>query len=144
MNSGYLLKWLISVEVQDEERLTHPALLRSSTLHTPYSNDTSRVLLLLLLMYVNEKEWMLEGVSGGPLYSLKGRFPPSLGVVTLPTRIRVTRGTPRRTAPGLDFCTWLRSWPFRIFMYLSFASHSIHALWVSTPGTSQTSLDIHP
>ena len=50
---------LISVEVQDEERPTRPALLRSSTSHTPYSNDTSGALLLLfLLVYENEREWM--------------------------------------------------------------------------------------
>ena len=50
---------LVSVEVQDEERPTRPALLLSSTSHTPYSNDTSGALLpLFLLVYENEREWM--------------------------------------------------------------------------------------
>ena len=50
---------LVSVEVQDEERPTRPALLRSSTWRTPYSNDTSGALLLLFfLVYENEREWI--------------------------------------------------------------------------------------
>ena len=70
MNSGYLLKWFIPVEVQDEERPTSPALLRSSSSHTPYSKDTSGTLLLLLLLEVYENGMGivndLRGVSGGP------------------------------------------------------------------------------
>ena len=74
---------LISVEVQDEERPTCPALLRSSTSHTPYSTDTSGALLLLfLLVYENE---ICERVCGGPIYVLKGRFPPSSDMETLIT-----------------------------------------------------------
>ena len=63
---------LVSIEVQDEERPTRPALLRSSTSHTPYSNDTSGALLLLfLLVYENERESIYwEGV-WKPLYSVK-------------------------------------------------------------------------
>ena len=54
MNSGYLLKRIVSVEVQVEERPTSPVLLRSSSSHTPYSKDTSGTLLLLLLLEVYE------------------------------------------------------------------------------------------
>ena len=42
------------------------------------------------------------------------------------------------------FGTRLRSWSFRFFCNLLFASLFIHALWVSTSGILQTSLDIHP
>lgn len=42
------------------------------------------------------------------------------------------------------FGSRLRSWSFRFLCNLLFASLFIHALWVSTPGTLQTSLDIHP
>jgi hypothetical protein len=56
---------LVSVEVQDEERPTRPALLLSSTSHTPYSNDTSGALLLLfLLVYENERELRLNALRG--------------------------------------------------------------------------------
>ena len=61
---------LVFVEVQDEERPTRPALLRSSSSHTPYSKDTSGTLLLLLLLEVYENGMGnvndLRGVSGGP------------------------------------------------------------------------------
>ena len=71
MDSGYLLKWVVPVEVQDEERPTSPALLRSSSSHTPYSKDASGTLLLLLLLEVYENGMRivndLRGVSGGPL-----------------------------------------------------------------------------
>ena len=56
MNFGYLLKRIVSVEVQDEEMPTSPALLRFSSSHTPYSKDTSGTLLLLLLLEVYENE----------------------------------------------------------------------------------------
>ena len=38
----------------------------------------------------------------------------------------------------------LRSWSFRFFCNLLFASLFIQALWVSTSGILQISLDIHP
>ena len=42
------------------------------------------------------------------------------------------------------FGTRLRSWSFRFLCNLLFASLFIHALWISTSGILQTSLDIHP
>ena len=108
MNSGCLLKWFVSVKLQDKERPTRPALLWSSTSHTPYSNDTSGVLLLLLLLvYVNEKEWNGECLERGewrPFYSLKGRFPPSLNMETLITAFERIRENhrPRHTWTGVS------------------------------------------
>jgi len=102
MNSGYLFKRLVSVEVQDEERPTRPALLRSSASHTPYSNVTSGVLLLLLLLECvwDWKSECLRGMSGGPFYSLKGRFPPSLNMETCSTAFGKIRTNHRPK------CTW--------------------------------------
>ena len=106
MNSGYLLKWFVPVKVQDEERPTSPALLRSSSSHTPYSKDTSGTLLLLLLLEVYENGMGivndLRGVSGGPFIGWEGRFPPSSDMETLITafgRIREDH-RPRRTWTG--------------------------------------------
>ena len=114
MNSGYLLNWFVPVEVQDEERPTSPALLRSSSSHTPYSKDTSGTLLLLLLLevYENENGNDLRGVSGGPFIGWGGRFPPASDMETLITafgRIREDH-RPRRTwtgaSPGSADPTW--------------------------------------
>ena len=92
MNSGYLLKRLISVEVQDEERPTSPALLRSSSSHTPYSKDTSGnlsttssptrvVSLLVLCCYPHER------VSPPPFIAWIGRFPLESNMGTLGTDV---------------------------------------------------------
>src|SRR6185295_9948837 len=103
MNFGYLLKWFVPIEVQDEERPTSPALLRSSSSHTPYSKDTSGVLpLLLQQVNVNGIVNALGGVSGGPFIAWRGRFPPSLYMETLITafgRIRENH-QPRRSLFG--------------------------------------------
>ena len=91
MNSGYLLKRLISVEVQDEERPTSPALLRSSSSHTPYSKDTSgnlsttssptRVVSLLVWCCCDER------VSPPPFIAWIGRFPRESNMGTLGTDV---------------------------------------------------------
>ena len=103
MNSGYLLKRIISVE--DEERLTSPAILRSSSSHTPYSNDTSGspsttsspACVVSLLV-------SLERSQGRSLYSLKGRFPPSLSMETSITIVERIGGNllPRGTWTGFS------------------------------------------
>ena len=70
MNFGYLLKQIVSVEVQDEERPTSPALLRSSSSHTPYSKDTSGI--PTTTSPTSECEWngeWFERGEGGPFYS---------------------------------------------------------------------------
>ena len=127
MNFGYLLKWIIPIEVQDEERPTSPALLILLLAHYLYSNDTSGVLLLLLLLVRNVKGECLERVCGGSFYSFKGRFPPSTNMGTLTTafwRIRSAfppkfsrRGLPVRSAeppvpPLATALLWYTAWWF--------------------------------
>ena len=76
----------VSVEVQDEERPTRPALLRSSTSHTPYSKDTSGVLpLLLQQVNVNGIVNYLRGVREAPFIVLIGRFLGEIKAGTLIT-----------------------------------------------------------
>ena len=94
---------LVSVEVQDEERPTRPALLRSSTSHTPYSNDTSGALLLLfLLVYEMRKNGSLRGCVKALFIALGGRFLPELNMETLGTAFRRIRENhrPKRTWTG--------------------------------------------
>ena len=77
---------LVSVEVQDEERPTHPALLRSSTSHTPYSNDTSGSPTTTLLLECVYECWIERG-EWRPFYSLKDRFPRESDMGTLGTAL---------------------------------------------------------
>ena len=53
--------------------------------HFLYSNDTSGVLLLLLLLVKNVNGECLERVCGGPFYSSKGRFLGEISTGTLVT-----------------------------------------------------------
>ena len=70
INTNSYQRKLASIEVQDEERSTSPAILRSSSSHTPYSKDTSGT--PTTTSPTRECEWnggFLERGEGGPFYS---------------------------------------------------------------------------
>ena len=70
--------------------------------HSLYSNDTSGVLLLLLQQVNGVVNGVFERVCGRPLYSSKGRFPPSTIMETLTTafwRIRTMFSPKLRVRP---------------------------------------------
>ena len=100
MNSGYLLKWFAPVEVQDEERPTHPALLRSSTSHTSSTLMIQVESYYSFFLWNEWKLWMLERVCGGSFYSFKGQFPPSSNMETCSTAFGWIRENHRPK------CTW--------------------------------------
>ena len=102
MNSGYLLKQIIPVEVQGEERPTSPALLRSSSSHTPYSNYTSGSLPSLYFLNFNVYPNDLRGVSGGPFIAWRSRFLGEIRAGTQVTDIIMAVATflPRLWGPG--------------------------------------------
>ena len=108
MNSVYLLKWFVPVEVQDEERSTSPALLRSSSPTLKIQVEHYYYFSSLKCMRM---EWeCLERGEWRPFYRLRRSVPAIFWYGNVDNRLCEDKGgSPAKT--HLDWCQSRFGWP---------------------------------